>query len=144
MKNNKWYVVGMAVLALVFALELSGCGEPDGAGDDSYTFKFRVDNNSSKTITKIEFFNGSNKSNRVLDKVSALNLANGEMSNEYKVSGFTEEYEENKRLCGVMVTFEDESTVFGYWNSTHESKILVTAKYSYWEGYHIDFSAGQW
>ncbi|MDR3325177.1 MAG: hypothetical protein LBS82_04235 [Spirochaetaceae bacterium] len=127
--------------ALAFALALTAC---DGnINDNSYTFKFRVENNTiSKTISTIEFINGSNKDNRVLRKVSGLKLTKGELSDEYKVSGFTGEYGTNERFCGVIVTYDNETSNFGYSHFEHESKILVAVGTAWSDS--ISFSSGKW
>jgi hypothetical protein len=154
MRNQEWkkgavmkkrFFSGMLAMALALtALVFSGC-ETNMDDADSYTFSFKVDNKSSTAITTIEFINGSNKDSRVLKKVSALNLTYGELSNEYKVSGFTGEYGTNECYCGVLVTYSDGTTVFGYSHYEHESKILVTLKDDYrTEMPKIEFSPGPW
>jgi hypothetical protein len=142
---KKMFFAGMLAMALAMAaLVLSGC-ETNMDDADSYTFRFRVDNKSSTAITTIEFINGSNKDNRVLKKISAINLGNGELSDEYKVPGFTGEYGTNERFCAVLVTYSDGTTVFGYSYYEHESKILVTLKDDYrTEMPKIEFSPGLW
>jgi hypothetical protein len=143
--KKKMVFMGMLALALS-ALVLAGCEtNSDDDNNDSYTFRFKVDNKSSNTITTIEFINGSNKDRRVLKKVSALNLGYGELSDEYKVSGFTGEYGTNERYYGVLVTYEDGTAIFGYWHCEQESKILVTSTDDYWtEEQKIVFSPGLW
>jgi hypothetical protein len=138
-------VAGIAAVALVFALVLSGCDGELTAGAVGYTFKFKVENKYSTgaTITKVVFFNGTNRSSSVLRSLYGFNLTPGELSDEYKVSGFTKQYGINERLCGVLITYEDGTDIFCYGYYEHESKILVTSTYD-WSGRKIELSAGAW
>jgi hypothetical protein len=140
--KEKRFFVGL--LALVFALALTGCDGEWITSAIGYTFRFRVYNNSSAIITKVDFINGSNRNGFVLRSPSGIRLTNGELSDEYRVSGFTEEYGTNERFCGVIVTYADGTDSFAYWHSGHESKILVTATDDYWSGRKLAFSSGNW
>jgi hypothetical protein len=142
MGKNKRIFQGIP--ALVFALALSGCGGTSDSVVEGYTFKFKAHNNSQAAITKIQFINGSNRSGFVLREPYGIHLANGELSGEYRVSGFTEEYGTNERYCGVIIAYDDGTDIFGYWHSGHESKILITSSDDYWTGKKIVFSHGSW
>jgi hypothetical protein len=134
--NMKKKSLFAAMLALAFALALTAC---DGnANDNGYKFKFKVDNNTSETITKLEFINGNTRNDKVLERWTVNLLANGDRSREYSVSGFTVEATSSKRYCGVKVTFADETTAFGYSTFGHENKVLVSV------GYYVSFSNGNW
>jgi hypothetical protein len=138
---KKTYVMAM----LAFALALTGCnGEWSVGSGVSYTFSFKVDNKSPAAITGIAFYNGSNKTGRVLKELSAINLTGGELSDEYTVSGFTAEASPSTHYCGVGLTFADGESIFGYAAFGHESKVLVTVTEDYWDGRKIAFSSGNW
>jgi hypothetical protein len=142
MKKYKGYAWGIPAAALFFALALAGCG--DGfTSAEAYTFYFRVQNNSKAAITRVQFLNGPNRSSFVLRYIEE-NITKGELSDEYRVSGFTDEYGTDERFCGVLVTYADGTNVFGYWHSGHESKILVTSTDDYWTGKKITFSHINW
>jgi hypothetical protein len=112
MVNKK---IWLGTVILLFVLFLTGC-ESINTG---CTFEFTIINESflgdRKTVTKIDFINGSNRSAPVL-QTELLNIAPGERSNVYKVSGFTERYRDNAYVCGVLLTFDNGETWFG-WNS---------------------------
>jgi hypothetical protein len=66
------------ILAFVLALALTGCGEViTGA---SYTFRFKVQNDSAETITKVQFLNGSNRKALVLRTLPSINLTTNKSS----------------------------------------------------------------
>jgi hypothetical protein len=111
---------------------------------DSYTFKFRIQcNTTSQGIKRVDFINGSRQDAQLLDWETDA-LTNGEMSDEYVVSGFTGQYGgANKHIYGVLVTFDDGETVFNWSTATHQSEVLVTVYY-YRSSYRIDFSQGNW
>jgi uncharacterized lipoprotein YehR (DUF1307 family) len=127
---NKRFRLGILVLALVFSLFLTGCGDIDDDGD--YTFEFKVadgcDGYWEQTITKIEFINGSNDSAPVL-QTETVNLGSSERSRAYKVSGFTEKDGNNLRSFSVNVTIEYKGvrTLFLRGSAKNNSKISVGA-----------------
>jgi hypothetical protein len=94
-------------------------------------------------ITKVEFLNGTNKNALVLRRLDGINLTKNELSGEFKISGFTEEYGTDERYCAVMLTYGDGTELFNHWHSGHESKILVTLRDN-WRGKEIEFSKGKW
>jgi hypothetical protein len=138
------YVWGMTAAALFFVL--SGCGEGP-AGVEPYTFHFKVENKSNTAITGVQFFNGSHKSAMRLRYIEKK-LSKGELSNEYTVFGFTNEYGTGERYCGVLVIYEDEDEVFAHGHFSHESKILITSNdiwISPWAfEEEIELSPGNW
>jgi hypothetical protein len=135
----------IAVTAFLFALALTGCNGVITEGAELYTFRFKVQNYSADTITKIEFLNGTNRTARVL-RYEEPNLGPNELSNEYKVRGFTEEYMNDERYCAVIITYNDEFDVFNYWQcGPSNSKILLTFGYDRRTGKNvIDFDFGTW
>ena len=135
MTNKKiWF--GIVAMTLLFGLFLTRCG--DVTIDNSYTFEFKVQSRSSKSITKIEFINGSSRNERVL-RTETISLSTNEMSRAFKVLGFTEEHGDAQRLFGINVTFDDETTLFNWGTAGHENKIFVTV----WNNW-ISFSAENW
>jgi hypothetical protein len=144
MKKHKEYAWGMSAAAFFFALALAGC---DGVSTsaEAYTFYFRVQNNSEATITKVQFLDGSNRNSFVLPRYIGVNIFNGDLSDEYRVSGFTKEFGTSERFCGVLVTYEYETVAFSYGHFSHESKILVTSTDNRWTGKKtIALSYGSW
>ena len=144
MEIKKSWLAWLGIAALAFGIILSGC---DGISstttdDESYLFKFRVDNYTSETITKIEFINGDLPNDKVLSW-TVYSLAPGARSSERRVSGFTIEHGENKCIYGVKVTYTNDPTDFGFaWDSAeHESKITVSI---YETSPYIRFSPGNW
>jgi hypothetical protein len=134
------------LLALAFGLLLTGCEWTASA--DSYMFRFKIHNNSESAIEKVVFFNGTNRSALVLRRLDELNLTKGELSNEYKIFGFTREYGTDERSYAVLVTYEDETEIFAFEHSGHESKIVITSE-DHWKNYwekekKITFSRGDW
>jgi hypothetical protein len=117
--------------------------------EDSYTFRFKVDNDTNltgglKTIKKVEFINGDRQNDKVVGSW-IVSIEPATRSSEYVHSGFTVEYDNSTRKCGVRITFEDNTTVFGWSAFGHRNKVLVTVKYSsYGNPYYITFSLGNW
>jgi hypothetical protein len=152
MTKKHWFedtirTAGITAVAFLFvALALAGC---NAVVTDAYTFRFKVQNDSEETITKVKFLNGSNKGAFVLRETYGLTLGTNELSYEYRVSGFTEEYGADERYCAVIVSYEDGTDIFGYWYAGPESKILITSKdkdpYLWWDDKkEIVFSSGNW
>jgi len=148
MKKKKIWL-GIPVMVLVFGFLLTGCDlfndlfNPSNAG----TFEFRVSNLSMgayvKWITEIEFINGSNENAPMLQK-ETITIKNDEMSGVYKVSGFTEKYENNAYLYGIRLTLyngSDSWTVFKYAHAADKSKILVVLNQI---GAGPNFQNGSW
>ena len=141
--------VGVTVLALVFAL--AGCGKVDSEGEDGYTFRFKVDNNTHlnggalKTITKVEFINGNTRNDYVRYASSEELSPGGERSIQYTARGFTVEYTPGTRIFGVQVTFEDGTKVFKWSYAGHNENILVSVNHpGYSNSSGISFSQGNW
>ena len=141
--------VSVAVLALVFVL--AGCGEIDSEGEDGYTFRFKVDNNTHlsggapKTINKVEFINGDTRNDDVLFWSSQPISPGGERSMQYTARGFTIEYTSGTRIFGVQVMFEDGTKVFKWSYAGHNEKILVSVNPpDYYNASGISFSPGNW
>ena len=107
---------------LVFCLFLAGCNDIVDGGD--YTFEFKVQNNWSTPLIKVEFINGSNQSSPVL-RTETLNISSGEMSGVYKVSGFSEKDGSGKRIYFVKLTYEGGTTQFVWGSRKDNSKLLV-------------------
>jgi hypothetical protein len=135
---KKKFGLGMAaVMFLAVGLVLAGCGASEEG--DGYRIYFKVDNNTSQGITKVEFINGDTANDDVLTSHS-VTLAKGDRSMEYRVWGFDIEYGSSTRRFGVKVTFEDGDTLFNWGSAGHESKVLVSVS-SY---YYMSFSNGNW
>jgi hypothetical protein len=138
---NKKHWLGMAVLALLFGLVLVGCDlnlNPDSGG---YTFEFKVRNAVGiSAIAKIEFINGTNDDAPIL-ATEEVNLTEGEMSNVYRVSGFTEKDGDGKRIFGVKVTTPGGNTHFDYSSAKDGGKIAVSVSAPFWV---MLFSDGNW
>jgi hypothetical protein len=133
-------------LLLAFALLLAGCN--GSSVEKGYTFRFKVDNDTNlnggipKTIAKIEFINGDRQNDRVLEW-DTQPVAPGERSAEYRVSGFTVEYDYSTCKGGVRVTFDDETSTFNWDAFGHGNRILVTVSSDFRNGDFwnpIDFS----
>ena len=143
MANKKiWW--GIFVIVLVFGFSLTGCD--DLSNNNGYTFEFRIVNNSqggyARTITNIEFINGSNKNAPVL-QTETVNLKPREMSGIYKISGFTEKEGKDEYLFGIRFTTDStflNGTEFTYSSAKNKSKIkvLLNASDYYW------FENGDW
>jgi hypothetical protein len=142
MSNKKfWYVI--LVIVLVFGMTVVGCdNDPaDENGVGGYTFEFVVHNQYNFEITKIEFFNGANENASILH-TETLSLKYTEMSNIYKVSGFTNKQGyDHARLCGVRLTINDNGsdfTLFDFINLPNNSKVTVRYQHILW------FDQGFW
>jgi hypothetical protein len=121
---NKKFCLGMLAMALVFGMTVIGCdidGPTDG-GAKTLEFKVETWSLSWATISKIEFINGSNSSDPVL-AAETVQIAPGEMSNIYRVSGFTKK-EGDAHIFGVKFTFESGSSAFK-WSTTSKSKVKI-------------------
>jgi hypothetical protein len=106
-----------------------------------YTFEFKVMNLVGiSAISKIEFFNGSNQSASVL-QTETVNLTKGEMSNVYRVSGFTEKDGDDERIFGVKVTTPGGNTYFDWSSAKDGDKILVSVSAPFWV---MIFYDGNW
>ena len=144
----------MAAAALVFCLALTGCNGITSGGEDGYTFKFKVDNNThqsggtSKTITKVEFINGDTRNDTVLSWSGQTIAPGGARSMQHTVRGFTIEHTPSTRVYGVQVTFDDGTAFFKPGYAGHESKILVSVNHpTYYNPNNpsgISFSPGHW
>jgi len=138
--SSKRNLVGMMVMALVFGVFFTGC-ETAGDGDvhgntGGYTFEFRVENSHlgglTPPVTQIEIFNGPNTSSQLLAS-ETFYIPRGQMSDIYRVSGFTDRDGSDKRIFGVRITFEsypiygfeDGRTLFGFSSAINGSKLLV-------------------
>jgi hypothetical protein len=138
---NKRILLGILVMVLVLGLFLVGCGEIDDGSSGSYAFEFKVQNGhlNGGSITKVEFINGSNK-NAPLLRTEVLDLTtSSELSAIYKVTGFTEKDGDDKRVFGVMVTYNG-NTYFGWGSAKNNAKII--AYYS--NNFGFEFSNGSW
>ena len=146
-----------AVLAAALALVLAGCGDLANAGEsanteeDSYAFRFKVDNDTNqnggapKTIKKVEFINGDRQNDNVVGLWTVTVEPGDRSSLEYTRSGFTVKHDDSRRKCGAKVTFEDDSTAFGWDAFGHNNKVLVSVNYSFYvDYYYISFSVGNW
>jgi hypothetical protein len=99
----------------------------------------------SNTITKIEFINGSNKADPVLE-TKTVNFRRGEMSPVYTVSGFTGKSGDG-HLFYVRLTFDD-GVILSIWSSRpNKSKPDSTGKILVTTGYYskdLSISEGDW
>jgi hypothetical protein len=143
------YAIVCTVAAFLFVFSLTGCDGSMVDDTEPYTFMFKVQNNSARTITKVVFLNGTNRNALTLRHISALSLGTGELSDTYKVSGFTGECGTDERYYAVIVTYADETDLFRYGHSSPESKILITSKDVRFFGgvggnTEIEFSQGEW
>jgi hypothetical protein len=137
MANKKFW----PVMALAFGLVLAGCDSDSSDDGNSYTLKFRVDNNTSQAISKVEYINGDKQNDKALS-TRVITIPVGDRSSEHSVSGFNIEYGSSTRKFGVKVTFADNTTVFNWSSAGHGQKILVSVSSSY--SNYINFSAGNW
>jgi len=133
----------LPAMVLVLGLAVIGCetstDEPDNIS--GYTFEFRVENGTGglgSNITQFEIFNGPNTSSKVLS-TGIINLPPGQVSDVYRVAGFTDRDGSDKRIYGVRITLDDGSTQFGYSSATNGSKILAVTT-----GFAFGFSSGTW
>jgi hypothetical protein len=126
MANKKnWF--GILAIVLVFGMAVVGCEQPtdEYRNVGGYTFEFKVEKSSGgigTPITKIEFINGSSKSDKVL-ATETVHIGFGEMSSVYKISGFTNKNGDDYRIYGINLTFENGGTYFRYGSATNKSKI---------------------
>jgi hypothetical protein len=138
---------GIAAAVFLLVLGLAGCGGTAG-GAEPYTFRFKVKNDHSRSpaleIAKVEFFNGTHDRAPVLRQILALNLGQGQLSDEYRVPGFTGEYGPDERYCGVRVTYSDGAEIFAYEHFGDGSKILVTVSDTIWNNKQIRLARGTW
>ncbi|MDR1748187.1 MAG: hypothetical protein LBR47_03930 [Spirochaetaceae bacterium] len=137
----KKHLLGIVGIVLVFGIMVVGCEMISDENFGSYTFEFRVENDGgNNAITKIEFINGSSRSDPVLAS-ETIYLYPDEMSNVYRVSGFTKSDGDDKYLFGVLLTFENGEKEFGYNSAADEFQISVE-----WLGWvkTIIFTDGDW
>jgi hypothetical protein len=132
--------------ALLFTFLLASCHIKSDS--DYYTVKFKIQNNSSLNITRVDFINGSNTNAEVLDSETDELVPNAR-SDEYKVFGFTEsDGSDDKHYCGILVTFdnEDNETLFNWSSASSDSKVLVTVTGTDWPFLrsNMTFSEGDW
>ena len=125
--ENRRFWLGILVLVLVFGMMYIGCEMPtdENGNTGGYTFEFKVEKSSGgigTPITRIEFINGSSRSDPVL-LAETVFIGFGEMSNVYKVSGFTKKDGDNYHIYGILLTFENGGTFFRYSSATNGSKI---------------------
>jgi hypothetical protein len=141
-KKNWFFGTLVMVLALGFGLALTGCKQNADDGDGrSYTFEFKVRNSVGiSAISKIEFINGTNDEAAVL-ATEEVNLTEGEMSNVYRVSGFSEKDGDSKRIFGVKITTPKGNTHFDYSSAKDGGKIAVSVSAPFWV---MIFSDGNW
>jgi hypothetical protein len=135
-------IVSIGMLVMVFGLMVVGCDNL--TSNSGYTFEFRVANPylggwTKGTITKIEFINGANKGDQVLE-TDEVNIAEQEMSKIYKVSGFTDKYEDDYHIFGIKLTFDDGETMFNWSSAVNGAKIKATILALT----GLNFSIGDW
>ena len=128
--------LGMAVLA--FGMVFAGCGDGTFTEPEGFMFKFRVDNYTSETFTKVEFINGDLPNDNALSW-TVYNLAPGQSSSIRSVRGFTIEDGEDNCIFGVKVTYSDNTFDFAYDSAKDKSKISVSVRA---DSPHIRFSEG--
>ena len=124
MKRKLFYTAGVLAVALALMV-LAGCPMDTDEGEGGYTFEFKVEKSScgiGTPITQIEFINGSSSSDPVL-ATETVYLNFGEMSNVYKVSGFTNKDGDDYRIYGIKLTFENGGTYFKWSSATNGYKI---------------------
>ncbi|MDR1867231.1 MAG: hypothetical protein LBQ77_03060 [Treponema sp.] len=119
---TKKFLTAMLGVSLAFGMTVIGC---DLDSEGSFEFKVSYYNGfGGGAITKIEFIDGSNKDAPVL-ATETVQLGSGEMSNVYRVSGFTNK-EGDGRIFGVKVTFNDGGFYFDWSSARNGSKINVS------------------
>jgi hypothetical protein len=146
-------ITAFALIGAIAAIVPAGCNATDD-GKNSYTFRFKVDNDTNlesdvpQAITKVEFINGDRQNDYVLYQTNEnFILHPATRSMEYIVYGFKveDEHDAARRVCGVRVTLKDGTTLFSWDAFGHRNKILVSVYYSpYYENYDMDFSDGNW
>ena len=142
MKKKLLLGIPSVVLLLVFGIMIVACDievTSGGGSGGGYTFEFRVAP-SRGHINKIEFINGSNLNAPVL-QTETINIGSNEMSETYKVSGFTVRDGDEKRIFGIKVTYSDGRTEFGWGSASNNSKMYVRNYISFYE---IWFAGGDW
>jgi hypothetical protein len=132
------FMMGILALVLVFGLVLTGCDITINEDVTTYDFKFKIDNNTSYTITKVEFFNGNSSSSSLLKGFTGTQSP-GTRSEELAVSGFTAVSGASTHYCGVKITLSNATSAFGYSSYSNGSKIVVTVGSS-----GLNFSSGTW
>jgi hypothetical protein len=136
MAKKKFGLGTLVIMFLVFGLFLAGCKVSE---EDGYRIRFKVDNNTSQAISKVEFINGD-RQNDMTVFTNNITISAGNRSFEYDVSGFTVEYGSSTRRFGVKVTFADGTTRFNSSYAGHDQKVLVSVSSSY----YMSFSSGNW
>jgi hypothetical protein len=119
---------------LVFVFIFTGCIWglfEDEKVDSDYTFEFKVKNKHMGVITEIQFLNGNNSGAPVL-QTETVHLSTGDITDVYKISGFTEkipsylELEHEKyRYCAIRIIYEDGTRGGGVHHAKNRSKILA-------------------
>ena len=129
MKTTNKLLPAMLAFTLIFALAFTAC---DLFTDSGHTFEFTIQNGfwdpqltPIRVISKVEFFNGANENSRIIH-TETLNLTNGQHSNSFRVSGFTEvALREENRIVGIRATLDDDRTVFGHVNAPNNTRFDV-------------------
>jgi hypothetical protein len=135
---------GIRLAGFLFVLALAGCDGVSVGGGESYTFRFKVQNNTRETITQIEFLNGTNRDALVLRRIPNQTLGPNELSIQYRVPGFSQEYGINERYCAVILTYSDGTDAFRYGHFGPESKIEVISSNDDVQGKKIELTPGKW
>ena len=135
---------------LVFGLFVSSCtlNNDNNNTDKNYTIEFKIKNQRylyGGTVTKIEFINGETIDDSVL-QTQNVNIAEGETSEIFKISGFNKELQPNLNLfIGVKLTYNNDSSdiVFSstLW-SNKDRKCLVQS--TAFVAKALDFLVGNW
>jgi hypothetical protein len=124
--TNKKSWLGILVMALVFGMTVVGCEIPEGDGG---TFEFWIEHHHNANeipITKVEFFNGGSINSPVLQTEEVFLKHNG-ISGNYKVSGFTEKYKDERDtyIFSVRLTLDDGTTSYNTSEAKTKSKIRI-------------------
>jgi len=143
---------------LVFGLFLSSCDLNNGDSNNnhsnsSYTIEFKIENHghsSGGPVTKIEFINGENSDDLVL-QTQNVNIAEGETSEIFKVSGFNNTFGNDDPWTyiriGVRLTYNNDvsDTVFfsNFFTTKNCGKILIQST-AYFNANFLNFSTGDW
>jgi len=141
--TNRKFSLGLLVISLVICFMSCGDITQNSAGA---TFEFRVQYPYmgawyGGTLTKITFINGSNRDAPVLE-VHDVYIEQYEMSDTYKVSGFSNKESTNKYLFGILLTFDDGETMFDWSSEVSGSKVLAIIRAA--ARWDMDFSLGSW
>jgi hypothetical protein len=142
------FLIGMAGISLALGMMVIGCDQDGDSGGNggggSYTFEFKVESSSyfdgDYKVTKVEFINGSSRDDPVLE-TKIVNIAPGDMTSAYRVSGFTQKNDDDVHIFGVKVTYnnDDEDYDFNWTSAKNNDKILVYCGFG-----DLSFSDGNW